>query len=149
MQNTNSSHLTERAGEAATAAAHTPAPWSFREWMHTKEDLAEVRRLEASGLAIHPIAAVMNSGERIVMAESGRVALVDCQTPFKRGQGSTTECAVRDANARLIAAAPDLLAALKLAFRELNGGHDRLSGLEHAEAHRLARAAINRATGAA
>jgi hypothetical protein len=51
------------------------------------------------------------------------------------------------ANARLIAAAPDLLAALKLAYRHLNGGGDSLTGMEFAEAHRLARAAIALATG--
>jgi hypothetical protein len=51
------------------------------------------------------------------------------------------------ANARLMAAAPDLLAALKLAYRHLNGGGDSLTGMEFAEAHRLARAAIAKATG--
>jgi hypothetical protein len=49
-------------------------------------------------------------------------------------------------DARLMAAAPDLLAALKLAYRHLNGGSDSLTGMEFAEAHRLARAAIARAT---
>jgi hypothetical protein len=91
----------------------TPGPWEFRQWMHTAEDLAEIRQHEAAGLPIHPVPCVMNNGERVIMSSAGRVALVDCQTPVKRGQGNHAECAERDANARLIAAAPDLLAALK------------------------------------
>jgi hypothetical protein len=35
---------------------------------------------------------------------------VDCQTPFKRGEGWQSECEVREANARLIAAAPETAA---------------------------------------
>lgn len=50
-------------------------------------------------------------------------------------------------DARLIAAAPDLLAALKLAYRHLNGGTDSLTATEHLEAFHLARAAIAKATG--
>ena len=52
------------------------------------------------------------------------------------------------ADARLIASAPELLVALKMAYRHLNGGSDSLTSMEHAEAHRLSRAAIAQATGA-
>lgn len=49
-------------------------------------------------------------------------------------------------DARLIAAAPDLLEALQLAFRHLNGGSDSLTPMEHDRAFKLARAAIAKAT---
>lgn len=56
-----------------------------------------------------------NDGQLPVMApdpdqETKRVVLVDCQSPFKRGQGWQSNCAERDANAALIAAATVLLA---------------------------------------
>jgi hypothetical protein len=59
-----------------------------------------------------------NSGSRIVMGvddegEPTRVGVTDCKTKHKRGEGWMTECAERDANARLMAAAPDMLDALK------------------------------------
>jgi hypothetical protein len=54
-----------------------------------------------------------NGGDRPITTEDERICTVDCQTPFKRGEGWQSECDVREANARLIAAAPDLLAALK------------------------------------
>ena len=50
-----------------------------------------------------------------------------------------------DANARLIAAAPDLLAALELCFQYVNGGDNLRPGLQH-EAFEAARAAIAKAT---
>ena len=53
-----------------------------------------------------------------------------------------------DADARLIAAAPDLLAALRLCHRFINGGHGLYPGLHH-EAYVAARDAIARATGGA
>jgi hypothetical protein len=62
------------------------------------------------------------------------------------GETICTPSPMGNANAALIAAAPDLLAALKLAYRHLNGGSDSLTGLEFAEAHRLARAAIAKAS---
>lgn len=57
------------------------------------------------------------------------------------------EQAEAEANARLIAAAPKLLEALKLAYRHLNGGGDSLTPIEHAQAHALARKAIADAEG--
>lgn len=68
----------------------------------------------------HPseIGFLTNDGQRPIMAgrvddqERRRVALVDCQISYKRGQGYKTDCAEREANARLIAAAPALLEAL-------------------------------------
>ena len=53
------------------------------------------------------------SGERVVMAdgESGLIRVADCRDPDEHAEGTER------ANARLIAAAPDLLAALA-ALRE-------------------------------
>ena len=54
-----------------------------------------------------------------------------------------------DAQAALDAAGmADMLAALKLAYRHLNGGSDSLSATEHAQAFSMARAAIATATAA-
>jgi hypothetical protein len=71
--------------------------------------------------------------------EIKRIALVDCQTRFKRGQGWQTECDEREANARLIAAAPELLDALQ----EFVARYPNNVGVV------LARAAIAKATGGA
>lgn len=60
-----------------------------------------------------------NEGQRAVMAPDAelgrkRVALVDAQKKFKRGEGwKLDDDPERDANAKLFAAAPDMLAALK------------------------------------
>jgi hypothetical protein len=52
-----------------------------------------------------------SDGAVAILADGERIALVDCQTKFKRGEGYKAKCPIRDANARLIAAAPELLAA--------------------------------------
>jgi hypothetical protein len=60
----------------------------------------------------------MNGGEWAVMHgdinddDGGRVCVVDAQTPFKRGKGHQHDCDIRNANANLIAAAPELYALL-------------------------------------
>ena len=64
--------------------AHTPGPW----------------RVSTIGL--------MNDGALPVSSDQGQIARVSAQADFPRGQGHNSECAERDANARLIAAAPDL-----------------------------------------
>jgi hypothetical protein len=91
---------------------HTPAPWYAPIW-HGDEKMNK----RADALGISRVPALTNDGSRFVITESGRVALVDCKTEYKRGKGHQTECAERDANARLIAAAPELLDALKACIK--------------------------------
>lgn len=55
---------------------------------------------------------LMNDGSLPVSSDQGQIARVSAQADFPRGQGHNSECAERDANAHLIAAAPDLYAAL-------------------------------------
>lgn len=76
-------------------AKHTPGPWKLSE-MH------------AEGF-------YMNDGAASIVAEGGRVALADVQCKVKRGQGYKAQCPERDANAALIAAAPEMHDALSLA----------------------------------
>jgi hypothetical protein len=62
-------------------------------------------------------AIIMNDGAVAVVSPDTEqhIAFVTCQAKFKRGEGYKAQCAERDANARLIAAAPDLLEALEIA----------------------------------
>ena len=96
----------------------TPGPWAISE-------------LHANGL-------FGNNGEAFVSTADYRVAAVDCHAKFKRGEGYRAKCGERDANARLIASAPDLLAALESIC-------DRVSS----ETIERGREVIKRATGAA
>lgn len=72
-------------------AKHTSGPW-------------ELSPLHLSGM-------YLSDGGAAVLADGLRVALVDIQSKPKRGEGGKAKCPIRDANARLIVAAPDLLAA--------------------------------------
>ena len=83
---------------------HTKGPWTFRTVYGD-----DASNAQAISLGFTPTQALSNDGSRFVMAENGRVALVDCQTPYKRGKGHETHCEERDANARLIAGATELL----------------------------------------
>lgn len=91
----------------------TPGPWVARLY---SGDAATRASMEEAG--IPQVRMLMNDGAMSVASEDAcsetpRICLVDCKTPHKRGQGYLTECATRDANAHLIAAAPDLYAALE------------------------------------
>ena len=66
------------------------------------------------------MAAINNDGGVAVVAlpesdddDRKLVATIACQTEFKRGNGWKTVCEERNANARLIAASPRMLDALK------------------------------------
>jgi hypothetical protein len=65
---------------------------------------------------MHANGLYMNDGAAAVIHDDGRICLVDIQSKAKRGAAYKSECKERDANARLIAAAPDLLAACEAAL---------------------------------
>lgn len=72
---------------------HTPGPW----------------KMSSTGF-------MTNEGQIAVLQDnenSAHICFVTCQTRYKRGKGWQTQCAERDANARLIAAAPDMKEALE------------------------------------
>lgn len=124
---------------------HTPGPWSFR--IYSTDDDPEFLRKHG----MEPVLHLTNEGQRFVMSESGRVALVDCHTEYKRSMGYKQECVERDANARLIAAAPDLLEALQELLDAgdhcLNCDDDTEAMLRFGKAHDDARVAIAKALG--
>jgi len=92
---------------------HTPTPWIFAKWAMTDEQNAEAIK---HGLT--PVQRMGNNGERYVSdADGSPIALVMPRTAPKRGKGYGHVDPERDANAHLIAAAPDLLAACKIALR--------------------------------
>lgn len=62
-----------------------------------------------------------NSGAAAIIGPDYRVATVDCVAPFKKGFGSSAKCPERDANARLIASAPEM-AELLAEAREVKDG---------------------------
>lgn len=85
---------------------HTPAPW-------------RIAQLNLEGL--HP-----NDGSNSILAGDIGICSVEARSPFKRGEGNRHICAERDANARLIVAAPDLLQMLKVAqlWLDVDGRYD-------------------------
>lgn len=91
--------------------------WTARLYA-TDDDPAELKRL-----GIKPVRALTNDGQVPIIDQAGqRVALVDCQTVYKRGQGHTAECATRDSRAQRIANLPATEAAARAmlaALREL------------------------------
>jgi hypothetical protein len=120
----------------------TPGPWVFREFFQDAEEIAKAKKH-----GLEPTPYMDNDGSRYVYVNGddgmvrANIAMVQSQTRFKRGKSFGGECAERDANARLIAAAPELLGAL-LRVR----GHVLSSGDEHAISQ--LDAAIAKATGA-
>lgn len=121
-------------------SGHTPGPWSLAE--------------------IHDLGLYMNDGSITIMApdpdqDSTAIASVVCKTRYKRGLGHKAECEIRDANARLIAAAPELVEALRQAVRTIAsmGADLEVAAPESVNANsyqdelRRLRAAIAKATG--
>lgn len=123
------------------SAKHTPAPWRFALNHDGKPWLLN------SGYAIVAFGAEGSE-------DGGQICEVSIQSKPKRGEGWKHNCPVRDANARLIAAAPDLLEALKglhddvVEYVTLNKLHDA-DGSPAINNHWMqrARAAIAKATG--
>jgi hypothetical protein len=127
------------------AVKFTPGPWKFREYAQTDEMLAEAR-----SLGLEPTRYINNDGSVPVSAAETGICTVSCQTPFKRGSGHRAECDERDANARLIAATPELLevcTAIKMARDMGFAAADILA--PDSEISRALDAAILKATGEA
>lgn len=125
---------TVKAAASESEQKHTPGPYHWRKYGQSEEDVARLRSVD-----LEPTRMLTNEGQIALMAGEGdnrkRIAIIDCQTPFKRGQGYRQDCAERDANANLFAAADDMLAALKEFVRDVrrgNGGNDVLSQAEEA-----------------
>lgn len=127
----------------ASAEGWTRGPWSYRKFAQSGQDLAEIEEL-----GLKPTMMLTNDGSAMVMAGDDRVALVDCQTKFKRGEGYRAECPRREANARLIAAAPDLyeaLATVMVALKVVREDGNEFPDFDAWE--KAARAALAKATG--
>lgn len=102
-------------------AKHTPGPWTV-------------------GTMVN------NDGGVSIVSDEDRVCSVDAIGDFPRGKGWKHEDAERDANARLIAAAPDLLEALRYLVMHCKG-LDRFEGNPINEAIRAAREVLAKAEG--
>lgn len=117
----------------------TPGPWRSPVWIQEGAEIGEAKRL---GLPLTP--AMGNSGERYVLGGEKGIALVNPTIRPKRGKGFGHDDAERDANAALIAAAPELYAALD---RVLDIFHRRAMSMAEADAVNLAGAALAKARG--
>ena len=88
---------------------HTPGPWRtadmHKHGLYMNDGAASVVQADEAAEEDEPIQ---------------HIAFVSCHADYKRGTGHKAQCEARDANARLIAAAPELLALV----REMaEGGH--------------------------
>lgn len=90
----------------------TPGPWRFQVYAMHDDDVERAKQV-----GIEPTRLLTNDGMATVSAPADDgpkpVARIVCHTPYKRGTGYKVDCAERDANAHLIAAAPDMYQALK------------------------------------
>ncbi len=85
-------------------SAYTKGEWVFRVWGQEPVTI--------DGMAIPGTRMLTNDGGAPIVCDGRRIVVVDAQAKSKRGEAWKVECAERDANARLIAAAPDLLELL-------------------------------------
>lgn len=124
----------------------TKGHWRWVKYVQDDEDLKRMR-----SLGIEPVRMLTNEGQVAIMAGDTRIALVDCQTPFKRGNGYRSECETRDAAATLIASAPALVEALEDLLRgyvrTINDSEELCWDPEEASEVIAARAALSLAKG--
>lgn len=117
--------------------SHTPGPWTLKQ--------EDVWPFDLDIVGSHPIVNI-----RRIAHSSSQQTLADCRAavgfPYKERDNVSAKIAEQEANARLIAAAPDLLAALRWyvendEVEEMDGNEFWLKGREQA------RDAIKKATG--
>ena len=102
--------------EGTARAPHTPGPWRVAEMPHF-DDLAKLRTLKGEPEpAEHERFFRYNDGGFAISTENQNVAQVTFKARAKRGQAYCAPDPVGLANARLIAAAPDLLALCERAL---------------------------------
>ena len=118
---------------------HSTGPWKF-ERLAGAEELARLRK---QTLAEHEGYFRENNGDWVVTSEDERIASVTFQGQAKRGQGYAAPDPRGQANARLISAAPELLAALRCIVADLPLSRDWLDP----DLEKQARAAIAKAAG--
>lgn len=99
--------------QISTTATHTPGPWQIG---HLGSDKDSTIRYNASNV-------YDSCGEKTICSVSG-IYLHCCLSDLERDDNG--RCAEGLANARLIAAAPELLASLKQAEDELSGVLEQL-----------------------
>ena len=98
----------------------TKGEWWFRFYAGDAELIASMRKHGQE-----PVRMLTNEGQAAVMcgdeAYPSRIALVDCHVDYKRGKGGETECAERDANAKLICDAPAMYALIERVAQHFDG----------------------------
>lgn len=126
----------------AAGAVHSPLPFSAPLTFLDAEDIAMLDRL---GKKIPRT--LMNDGGMMIRDANGHgIAIVLCQTPFKRGEGSRAECTNRDELADFIVRACnshyELVAALKAIVALDDGDRSELWAFE--DEFNAARAALSK-----
>ena len=101
-------------------AKFTEGPWIFRQYLGEPGDVDLLR-----SIGKEPIHALNNDGSASITSNNGRIATVDIRREdVKRTERYGADDEERDANARLIAAAPDMYGALLNAQQYINGDDD-------------------------
>jgi len=131
-----------------TQAQHTPGPWKFEEFSGGEKQAEEVRQV----LGREPTRMLTNEGYAFVSTDGGVVATIAPQRQdLKKRDLCTEEDQERSANARLIAAAPDLLAAcdagLDALARHINEADGKPVCLHVRQAYNILDAALAKARG--
>ena len=101
-------------------AKFTESPWQFRKYLNEPGDIELLR-----SIGQEPVRALNNDGSASITSNHGRIATVDLRREdVKRTERYGADDEERDANARLIAAAPAMYAALLNAEQYISRADD-------------------------